>query len=215
VGFQDAPRILAAAHDVGIVRAGAASCASAVASASRTSEKSNANSVPAQFPAVSAADTIRECAERAQPADGPEPSRPASSSRIFKARDSCLRYVQRCGARSRWRGSAFPKGFGRFATIALRSFSLRRNVETAARILAEACLQQSYEAMLRTLVGLLLNHGAKPRSQPGHHIAIIEFVRSRIDTKHAPLLAVFDRLRRQRNMALYDALGFVSEHEAS
>jgi hypothetical protein len=57
-------------------------------------------------------------------------------------------------------------------------------------------------------------HGFRARSQPGHHIAIIEFVRSRIDKKHAGLLAVFDRLRRKRNMALYDDTGLVSHHEA-
>jgi hypothetical protein len=36
----------------------------------------------------------------------------------------------------------------------------------------------------------------------------------RIDAKHAGLLAVFDRLRRKRKMALYDDTGFVSHHEA-
>ena len=40
-----------------------------------------------------------------------------------------------------------------------------------------------------------------------HHIAIIYFVRSRIDKKHSGLLAVFDRLRRKRNMALSDDTG--------
>jgi hypothetical protein len=52
------------------------------------------------------------------------------------------------------------------------------------------------------------------RSQPGHHIAIIDFVRSRIGKKHAGLLIVFDRLRRKRNTALYDDTGFVSRHDA-
>ena len=47
------------------------------------------------------------------------------------------------------------------------------------------------------------SHGFRARSQPGHHIAIIDFVRSRIDKKHAGLLVVFDRLRRKRNTALY------------
>src|SRR5208282_583321 len=50
--------------------------------------------------------------------------------------------------------------------------------------------------------------------KPGHHIAIIEFVRAHIDKKHAGLLAVFDRLRRKRNMALYDDAGYVSRHDA-
>jgi hypothetical protein len=60
----------------------------------------------------------------------------------------------------------------------------------------------------------MFSHGFRARSQPGHHIAIIEFVRARSDAKHAGLLTVFDRLRRRRNMALYDDTGFVSHHEA-
>ena len=44
--------------------------------------------------------------------------------------------------------------------------------------------------------------------------AIIDFVRARMDKKHAGLLTVFDRLRRKRNLALYDDTGFVSRHEA-
>jgi len=39
-------------------------------------------------------------------------------------------------------------------------------------------------------------------------------VRSRIDKKHAGLLIVFDRLRRKRNLALYDDTGFVSQRDA-
>jgi hypothetical protein len=66
----------------------------------------------------------------------------------------------------------------------------------------EACLQQAYEAMLKASLGFMFSHGFRARSQPGHHIAIIDFVRSRIDKKHAGLLVVFDRLRRKRNMAL-------------
>jgi len=53
----------------------------------------------------------------------------------------------------------------------------------------------------------MFSHGFRARSQPGHHIAIIDFVGSRIDKKHAGLLTVFDRLRRKRNMALYDDTG--------
>jgi hypothetical protein len=60
----------------------------------------------------------------------------------------------------------------------------------------------------------MFSHGFRARSQPGHHIAIIDFVRARIDKKHAGLLTVFDRLRRKRNLALYDDTGFVSRHDA-
>ena len=37
--------------------------------------------------------------------------------------------------------------------------------------------------MLKASLGLMFSHGFRARSQPGHHIAIIDFVRSRIDKK--------------------------------
>jgi hypothetical protein len=59
----------------------------------------------------------------------------------------------------------------------------------------------------------MFSHGFRARSQPGHHVAIIEFVRARID-KHMALLTILDRLRRKRNLALHDDTGFVSHHDA-
>src|SRR5271163_4771841 len=95
--------------------------------------------------------------------------------------------------------------------------SAGKKLSSARKILAfdeEACLQQAYEAMLKASLGFMFSHGFRARSQPGHHIAIIDFVRTRIDKKHASLLTVFDRLRRKRNLALYDDSGFVSHQEA-
>ncbi len=95
--------------------------------------------------------------------------------------------------------------------------SADKKLASAHKILTfdeEACLQQAYEAMLKASLGFMFSHGFRARSQPGHHITIIDFVRARIDKKHSGLLIVFDRLRRKRNMALYDDTGFVSHHEA-
>jgi uncharacterized protein (UPF0332 family) len=95
--------------------------------------------------------------------------------------------------------------------------SAEKKLASAHKILAfdeEACLQQAYEAMLKASLGFMFSHGFRARSQPGHHIAIIDFVRARIDKKHAGLISVFDRLRRKRNLALYDDRGFVSQHDA-
>lgn len=92
-----------------------------------------------------------------------------------------------------------------------------RKLASARKILAfdeEASLQQAYEAMLKASLGFMFSHGFRARSQPGHHIAIIDFVRARIDKKHAGLVTAFDRLRRKRNMALYDDTGFVSHQDA-
>jgi len=103
---------------------------------------------------------------------------------------------------------------GRKSTASSRA---RTRSCSANKILAfdeEACLQQAYEAMLKASLGFMFSHGFRARSQPRHHIAIIDFVRSRIDKKHAGLLVLFDRLCRKRNTALYDDTGFVSHHDA-
>jgi uncharacterized protein (UPF0332 family) len=95
--------------------------------------------------------------------------------------------------------------------------SADKKLASARKILAfdeEACLQQAYEAMLKASLGLMFSHGLRARSIPGHHVAIIEFARQRVDKKHARLLTAFDRLRRKRNLALYDDTGFVSEEDA-
>ena len=78
----------------------------------------------------------------------------------------------------------------------------------------ETCLQQAYEAMLKASLGLMLSHGSRPRSQPGHRIAIIDFARSHLHKQHSGLLTIFDRLRRKRNLALYDDTGFTSHYDA-
>ena len=93
--------------------------------------------------------------------------------------------------------------------------SAEKKLASAHKILAldeEACLQQAYEAMLKSSIGFIFSYGFRARSQLGHHVAIIEFVRARMDKKHAGLISVFDRLRRKRNTALYDDTGFVSYH---
>jgi uncharacterized protein (UPF0332 family) len=95
--------------------------------------------------------------------------------------------------------------------------SAEKKLASARKILAfdeEACLQQAYDSMLKASLGFMFSHAVRARSQPGHHIAIIEFVRARVDKKHSALITVFDRLRRMRNLALYDDTGFVSRHEA-
>src|SRR5947207_14923405 len=88
--------------------------------------------------------------------------------------------------------------------------SADKKLASAHKILAfdeQACLQQAYEAMLQASLRFTFTHSLRARSQPGHHIAIIDFVRARTHKKHAALLTVFDRLRRQRTMALYHDTG--------
>src|SRR5712671_3614004 len=95
--------------------------------------------------------------------------------------------------------------------------SAEKKLASARKILAfdeEASLQQAYEAMLKASLGFMFSYGFRARSQLGHHIAIIDFVRPLIYKKHSRLITVFDRLRRERNLALYDDTGFVSHSDA-
>jgi len=91
---------------------------------------------------------------------------------------------------------------------------IERFLLSADKKLASAHKIQAYEAMLKASLGFMFSHGFRARSQPGHHIAIIDFVRARIDKKHAGLIVLFNRLRRKRNLALYDDTGFVSFQDA-
>jgi len=64
--------------------------------------------------------------------------------------------------------------------------SADKKLAPAHKILAfdeEACLRQAYEAMLKASLGFMFSHSFRARSQPGHHIAIVDFVRARIDKK--------------------------------
>lgn len=78
----------------------------------------------------------------------------------------------------------------------------------------EASYQLAYEAMLKASLGFLLSHGVRPRSLPGHHVTIIEFVERHLSGGARNLVALFDRMRRKRHQALYDVGGFISRTEA-
>ena len=76
--------------------------------------------------------------------------------------------------------------------------SADKKLASAHKILAfdeEASLQQAYEAMLKASLGFMFSHGFRARTQPGHHIVIIDFVRARIEKEHSGLLTIFDRQR--------------------
>ncbi len=84
----------------------------------------------------------------------------------------------------------------------------------ALEIDEEASYQLAYEAMLKASLGFMLSRGFRPRSLPGHHVAIIEFVEKDLGKGRQSLFAMFDRMRRKRHQAIYDVNGFIAAHEA-
>ena len=66
---------------------------------------------------------------------------------------------------------------------------------------AEASYEIAYGGSIKTSLSLMLSYGERPRSQPGHHVVIIEYCRGKIDKAHGPIFDVLDRMRRKRNRA--------------
>ncbi|MBU0506007.1 MAG: hypothetical protein ABII18_04065 [bacterium] len=80
---------------------------------------------------------------------------------------------------------------------------------------SETAYQLAYEAMLKASLALIFKHNLRVRSIPGHHIAIIEKSSEILGESFEAHMAVFDDMRRNRNICLYDADGFLSGHETS
>jgi uncharacterized protein (UPF0332 family) len=77
----------------------------------------------------------------------------------------------------------------------------------------EAAYQIAYEAMLKASLAIILHHELRPRSQPGHHVAIIDMVGKIMGADYSNQIKAFDEMRRNRNSFLYEPFGFVSSHE--
>ena len=48
----------------------------------------------------------------------------------------------------------------------------------------------------------------------GHHATVVQFIRLDLGPEYADLLAIMDRMRRNRNRATYDETGTISTNEA-
>lgn len=61
-----------------------------------------------------------------------------------------------------------------------------------------------YESMLKASLALMLSYGERPRSLPGHHIVIIDYASKKLGGKYSDTMHLFDRMRRKRNMIIYE-----------
>jgi uncharacterized protein (UPF0332 family) len=95
--------------------------------------------------------------------------------------------------------------------------SAAKKLAAAKKTLAideEASYQLAYEAMLKASLGFMRSFGVRPRSLPGHHVTIIEFVEERLGSEFRSLVMMFNRMRRKRHETIYDVAGLISEQEA-
>jgi len=78
----------------------------------------------------------------------------------------------------------------------------------------ETAYQMFYESMLKASLALMLSYGVRPRSLPGHHVAIIEFTAKKLGSSYAGIMATFNTMRRKRNQSIYEATVVITEREA-
>lgn len=104
----------------------------------------------------------------------------------------------------------YPEQIQRFFKSAEKKL---KDAHRVAAISQEAAFQMAYDSMLRAALGLMLKHGKRPRSLPGHHIAIIEFAGGVLGEEFRGMIRHFDQMRRKRNDLLYEADDFISETE--
>jgi len=92
-----------------------------------------------------------------------------------------------------------------------------RDLATARRLLPEDhdwALSIAYNAMLQAARALMLHHGFRPAGE-GQHVTVIGFLRLALAEEAQPLVGLMDRLRRKRNISVYDAAGTISATEAT
>ena len=91
--------------------------------------------------------------------------------------------------------------------------SIKRNLELAGSGKEpEIIFQFSYTALLKTGIYLIAKEGYRVKSQPGHHIKIIEQL-SRL-SRSQEVLALGDKMRKDRNIDLYSSGLIIEEKEA-
>jgi len=91
----------------------------------------------------------------------------------------------------------------------------RRDLETARKLGSddEWAYSIAYNAMLLAGRAVMFSEEYRPTAGEGGHAAVVEFLRIRLDPSFAPMLAVMDRMRRQRHRIAYDAVGSVSKKQ--
>ncbi len=76
----------------------------------------------------------------------------------------------------------------------------------------EVIFKFSYDALIKSGISLIAFYGYKTKSRQGHHIKILEKMAQII--KNNDIESIGDRMRRKRNLDLYDGGVIISKKEA-
>ncbi|MDP6627546.1 MAG: HEPN domain-containing protein [Methanopyri archaeon] len=92
----------------------------------------------------------------------------------------------------------------------------QRDLATAESLLVidhDWSLSIAYNAMLQAGRALMYSHGYRPAGR-AQHAAVVKFVEGMLGSELTDEVLAFERMRRKRHKAVYDAAGVVSQTEA-
>lgn len=105
-------------------------------------------------------------------------------------------------------------GIGQVEKYLIQAFRKLNSANKNLGFDPEASYQLAYEAMLKGSLGLMLSRGVRPRSMPGHHKVVVDFVAKFLPQNAKGLILVFDKMRRRRNQVIYEVDIYISKTEA-
>jgi len=92
----------------------------------------------------------------------------------------------------------------------------RRDIETARSVLDHShdwAYNIAYNAMLQSSRALMFSLGYRPAGR-AQHISVVRFARAALGEEFEETVILFDRMRRNRNLSVYDTPGTISETQA-
>ncbi len=99
------------------------------------------------------------------------------------------------------------KTIARYFNNALKDLQIASNSKHA-----EVMFKFSYDSLIKGGIALIAFYGYKVKSRQGHHVKILEKLSQILENKEIEIIG--DRIRKKRNLDLYDGGIIISKNEA-
>lgn len=93
----------------------------------------------------------------------------------------------------------------------------RRDIETAESVIVKSCdwaYSIAYNAMLQASRALMFSMGYRPAGR-NQHVSVVRFAEEALGKDHKDTILLFERMRRNRHISVYETPGTISESQAN
>jgi len=92
----------------------------------------------------------------------------------------------------------------------------RRDIETAESVIGKSCdwaYSIAYNAMLQSARALMFSLDYRPAGR-NQHVSVVRFAEEALGKNHKETVLLFERMRRNRHISVYETPGTISETQA-